>query len=117
MRILYEKKRKTTHCYPKLDVVLGWCGTCNPEAKVPGERGYCDPGDGGIPFPGDNDGRENTIVKRDANWGFCSKLCSPDIDLFPKTLQETKLTVLKDDECDIFNNDQLQFTPGVSLIP
>ena len=55
VRILYEKKRKTTHCYPKLDA-LGWCGTCNPEAKDPGQRGYCDP-DGGIPFPGDDDGR------------------------------------------------------------
>ena len=38
------------------------------------------------------------------NWGFCSSSCSFD-DYFAKVLQETKITVLTDNECKVFDKD------------
>ena len=110
MRILYNKMRKSVDCYQEIDKQHGWCGTCNPNAQE-GERGYCD---GEV----HEDNHENTIVKTSKNWGFCSDLCSSH-DHFTRKLQETKLTILKDEECKVFANDDLlnlEFVAGTAIL-
>lgn len=113
IKIVYQKKTKETQCYAHLGQSRGWCGTCNPDAAR-GERGYC-------PYTGsdeeaENDPYENTIVKTNKNWGFCSSSCPslPSYDYFSKTLQETKITILTDEECKVFANDT-NLEPGESL--
>ena len=99
IKIVYKKKTREIQCYAHSDKRHGWCGTCNPDAER-GERGYC-------PVTGseaEDDPRENTIVKTNQNWGFCSPSCTHD-DYFAKTLQETRITILTDDECKVFTND------------
>ena len=44
------------------------------------------------------------MVLTSQNWGFCSSSCSFD-DYFAKVLQETKITVLTDNECKVFDKD------------
>ena len=110
IKIVYAKNTREIQCYAYSDKRHGWCGTCNPDAKR-GERGYC-------PFTGsedkaEDDPRENTMVKTNQNWGFCSQSCSHD-DYFAKTLQETRITILTDDECKVFTNDTI-FDIGDSL--
>ena len=111
IKIVYQKKTREIQCYAHSDKAHGWCGTCNPDAKR-GERGYC-------PLTGYNDEaeddpRENTIVKTNQNWGFCSPTCSPAHDYFTKILQETKITILTDKECKVFANDT-NLEPGEGL--
>ena len=113
IKIVYKKRTKEIQCYSHRDYSRGWhgwCGTCNPDAAR-GERGYC-------PFTGsedeaEDDSRENTIVKTNQNWGFCSPSCSPNYKFFAKTLQETKITILTDEECKVFVNDTI-FEQGES---
>ena len=94
-----------------MDKAHGWCGTCNPDASE-GERGYC-------PYYPDeepeDDEEQNTIVKTSKNWGFCSASCMVD-DYYSRKLQETKITVLKDKECNIFANEDsgLNFVAGIT---
>jgi len=124
IKIIYKHKTKEIQCYAHsaLDHSAnshGWCGTCNPDAAI-GERGYC-------PYTGsedeaENDSKENTIVQTNRNWGFCSPFCSPDYDYFTKTLQETTITILTDEECKVFANDtnlelreSLKFVAGDEL--
>ena len=99
IKIVYEKKGKEIQCYAHADRTHGWCGTCNPDAEE-GERGYCPV----VGSEAEDDPRENTIVKTNQNWGFCSPSCTHD-DYFAKTLQETRITILTDDECKVFTND------------
>ena len=116
IKIVYKQNKRETReiqCYAPSDKRHGWCGTCNPDAER-GERGYC-------PFTGsedeaEDDPRENTIVKTNQNWGFCSPSCSQDYsqEYFAKTLQETMITILTDEECKVFANDT-NFEPGESL--
>ena len=109
IRILYNRRKSTTNCYYKTPNMHGWCGTCIARAGE-GERGYCPIGESA-----DDVRKENTIVKLDANWGFCSKLCTDLVGIFPKQLQETKITIMKDKECNIFADEEsgLEFTPGM----
>ena len=109
VRILYQKKKKSTNCYQKRNEDHGWCGTCNPNVEE-GGRGFCPD----FAEDTEDNSRENTIVKRDKNWGFCSKLCTDIMTQFTRTLQETKLTILKDKDCKVFAPDesQLEFKAG-----
>ena len=85
-----------------MDKQNGWCGTCNPEAYE-GERGYC-PADQASLADDIND--ENTIVYTSKKWGFCSEECSTNND-FAKNLQETKITILNNNDCKLFSNGDL----------
>ena len=105
IKILYARKTKDVICYSFRDREYGWCGTCNLKAKE-GERGHC-PNEYGtyiheeVP---ENNKEENTKVHVAENWGFCSSSCTVD-DHFTKVLQETKITVLTDNECKVFEKD------------
>ena len=109
IRILYNRRRRVTNCYQRQNE-HGWCGTCNSKSEE-GKRGHCP-----IGVSADNSPRrENTIVKLDANWGFCSKLCTDLIGMFPKRLQETKITIMRDKECELFADEEsgLEYTAGM----
>ena len=112
IKILYQRKKKSTHCYQKLNVHHGWCGTCDPDAEE-GQRGFCPD----YAEYTDDSKRENTIVKKNKNWGFCSELCTDLVNQYAKTLQETKITILKDKECKIFapQTSYLEFRAGKTI--
>ena len=85
-----------------MDKQNGWCGICNPEAYE-GERGYCPPEMASF---ADDINDENTIVYTSKKWGFCSEECSTNND-FAKNLQETKITILNNNDCKLFSNGDL----------
>ena len=112
IKILYNNRKSSTHCYYKTPTKHGWCGTCKANTEE-GERGYCPTYE-----PADNTKKENTIVKLDSNWGFCSKLCDNLVSDTPTQLQETKVTIMEDSECKIFTEPlefELDFTPSMPI--
>ena len=105
-------------CYAHSDKEHGWCGTCKSDAEE-GERGYCAYYSDDTPENSpENDPRENTIVKTNENWGFCSPTCATKWDYAAKLLSETKITILTDDECRVFANEEseLMFSAGMSIV-
>ena len=66
-KILYSCFDSPNYDRPKN---IGWCGTCDPDAKGPGERGYCGPGE-------TNKEEEAPIIyPNSTNWGFCDPMCT-----------------------------------------
>ena len=108
IKIYYQKKEKYVMCYAARDNQYGWCGICNPNAKI-GESGYCPYldywDDESMEWEGHEIHKNEYVnVKTAKNWGFCSKQCQASYGLFPKKLQETKISFLHDNDCEVFQS-------------
>ena len=74
----------------------GWCGTCYPGERKPGEPGYCDRYNEGLEKDNDVEMSNPTLVK---NWGWCRGICQQKGPTNSDVLMETKIDILSKDEC------------------
>ena len=129
-----------TTCYPKHSSVLGiqlgrgWCATCIPSAKKPGDRGYCQktPDDplslsdkypSGVPPASSESYRKEVNVLENTtspNWGICSEHCPITLRGYrsplPDHLTEAELSLFNDSTCnDLLSNIKLGFNSSNEL--
>jgi len=105
IRIRYNKNKDSITCYAVYDFDYGWCGTCDPNAQ-PNENGYCcDP----EAIEGEYGYCESDVyvkVHTAKHWGFCSESCISSYEVYPTTLQETKLSIINEEDCKILWGDR-----------
>ena len=108
IELIYNRGQGRTRCYsPKSE--FGFCGTCLL-GKKPNEQGYCPP----LLSKDEvyDDLEYQTRVKQGKNWGFCTAECEnlgQEANEVTKELQETKLSILPDRHCKVFNTKTLSY--------
>ena len=101
------KDETITRCYHYIAMHSGWCGTCIPEAKKPGDKGYCqrtslDPNPLASldNYTGESIDEVRVLAdkgKLSSHWGICSKYCR--FPYLPNMLQEAKLHLVPGSRC------------------
>ena len=137
-----------TTCYPKdrkfgrKELGYGWCATCIPSAKKPGDRGYCrKTGEDQLPLSEkykdyvsymvpaadfENYKREMNVLENTTSphWGVCSDHCAISQYRYgkkyraplPHDLTEAELSLLDDNTCnDILSNTTIGFNSNKEL--